>query len=216
MKGREGERLIVVDPSTCRQDDLASAADWLRTGGVVAFPTDTFYGLAVDPWSPNAVRQLFDLKGRDADQALPLVAASAQQVETYCGALGTATARLAATFWPGPLSLVLDAPATLASEVHGGRRSIAIRVPAHTISRALCEAFGRPVTATSANRRGDPPARQAGDLTLLAGDSRVLIVNGGPSPGGKPSTIVDARGPGVTLVRDGAIAWARVLESLHG
>src|SRR5438477_11186575 len=86
----------------CRPEDVTAAADWLRRGGIVAFPTDTFYGLAVDPGSAAAVRRLFDLKGRDARAALPLVAASTLQVETLCGRMGSTEARLAARFWPGP------------------------------------------------------------------------------------------------------------------
>jgi L-threonylcarbamoyladenylate synthase len=198
----------------CRPDDLTAAANWLRVGGIVAFPTDTYYGLAVDPASAAAVRGLFSLKGRDAQAALPLVAASTQQVETLCGRMGSTGARLAARFWPGPLSLIFDAPASVAPEVHAGRRSIAIRVPGHTIARSLCEAFGAPVTATSANRTGEPPARAAVDLGRLADDPHVLILDGA-APGGAPSTIVDARGSRPVLVRDGAIAWERVLESLQ-
>ena len=95
----------------CRPGDLSVAAEWLRDGGIVAFPTDTFYGLAVDPASAAAVRRLFALKGREARAALPLVAASTRQVETLCGRLGSTDARLAARFWPGPLSLIFDAPA---------------------------------------------------------------------------------------------------------
>jgi L-threonylcarbamoyladenylate synthase len=199
----------------CRPGDLSVAAEWLRDGGIVAFPTDTFYGLAVDPASAVAVRRLFALKGREARAALPLVAASTRQVETLCGRLGSTDARLAARFWPGPLSLIFDAPAGIAPEAHAGRRSIAIRVPGHAVARSLCEAFGAPVTATSANRAGEPPAREAGDLGSLADDPRMLIVDGGAAPGGAPSTIVDTRGHRPVLVRDGAIGWERVLESLQ-
>ncbi len=169
----------------------------------------------MDPASAAAVRRLFELKGRAPRAALPLVAASTRQVEALCGRLGPTGARLAARFWPGPLSLVLDAPAAIAPEAHAGRRSVAIRVPGHAIARSLCEAFGAPVTATSANRTGDPPAREATGLGSLADDLRVLTVDGGAAPGGAPSTIVDARGPRPVLVRDGAIAWERVLESLQ-
>ena len=205
-----------VDPAACRPDDLAPAVVWLRQGGVVAFPTDTFYGLAVDPTSPAAVRHLFDLKGRSVRAALPLVAASAQQVEAFCGRLGSVAARLAARFWPGPLSLVLDAPASVAVEVHGGRRSVAIRVPDHPVARDLAAAWGAPLTATSANRSGDPAAISVAALGAWTADERVFVIDGGATPGGAASTIVDARGPQPLLVRDGAIAWSRVLESLNG
>ena len=195
--------------------DLQPAVDWLRSGGVVAFPTDTFYGLAVDASSPACVQTLFELKGRDGRAAVPLIAASTAQVEQCCGALGTQARRLAEEFWPGPLSLIFHAPASIAAEVRGGEGSIAIRVPAHPMARALCHAWGAPLTATSANRSGRPPARTVEELGDLARDARVLVLDAGATPGGLPSTIVDARAAQPVLVRAGAIAWERVLDFLN-
>src|SRR5215831_14189983 len=146
--------VIKVDSARCGPEDLQPAVEWLRAGKIVAFPTDTLYGLAVDPRSDAAVHRLFELKGRRARAALPLIAASSRQVEALCGQLGSTAARLAATFWPGPLSLVFDAPGSVSVAVHGGSRTLAIRVPAHTVGRALAEAWGGPITATSANRTG--------------------------------------------------------------
>jgi L-threonylcarbamoyladenylate synthase len=195
--------------------ELEPAVAWLRRGGIVAFPTDTFYGLAVDPRSDAAVRALFDLKGRDVRAAIPLIAASTRQVEAICGPLTPQAARLAAAWWPGPLSLVCDAPANIAAGIHGGRRSIAIRVPAHAIARGLAEALGAVITSTSANLSGAPASASADDLGEIADDARVFVIDGGPTAGGAPSTIVDARTARVELVRDGAIPWDRVLESLQ-
>jgi L-threonylcarbamoyladenylate synthase len=194
--------------------DVLKAAEWIRHAGVVAFPTDTFYGLAVDPSSTAAVRTLFDLKGRDASVAVPLIAASLEQVDAFCGPLAGATRRLALTFWPGPLSLVCAAPAGIAPSVHAGRGTVAIRVPAHDVARALAAAFGGPVTATSANPSGAPPARTAADLGAIAHDTRLMVLDAGDAPGGAPSTIVDARSDPPVLVRAGAIAWDRVLGSI--
>ena len=204
--------MLRVDASTMTPDDLASAAARLRQGGIVAFPTDTFYGLAVDPCSDAAVRGLFSLKGRAPAAAIPLIAASLAQVEAWCE-LSAASRALAAAFWPGPLSLICDAPSAVAVAVHGGRRTVAIRVPDHPVARALAEAFGAPVTATSANRSGEPAASRAGDVSWQ--DDQVLVIDAGPTPGGAPSTIVDARGSAPVLVRDGAIAWSRVLHSFQ-
>jgi L-threonylcarbamoyladenylate synthase len=205
---------IALDPIACRVADLEPAVAWLRDDGVVAFPTDTFYGLAVNPASSNAVKHLFDLKGRTARAALPLIAASVQDVERCCGRLGPMAAQLAAEFWPGPLSLVFDAPPTIAVEVHGGRRTIALRVPSHHVAQLLCVAWGGVLTATSANRSGAPPAAAADELGDLADDARLLIIDAGRTQGGAPSTIVDARGGRPLLLREGAIVWSRVLESL--
>lgn len=194
---------------------LAEAAEWLRAGGIVAFPTDTLYGLAADPTSAAAVAAIFDIKGRAAQAALPLIAASLEGVRQTCGDLGANSERLAQHFWPGPLSLVFDAPSNLTPAVHGGAETVAVRVPAHALARALAGACGGLITATSANRTGDPAAMCVDDLGHLAADARVLVIDGGQVPGGAPSTIIDARGPAPVLVREGAIAWSRVLESLQ-
>ena len=208
-------RIQIVSADRVQAAELEPAAAWLKAGGIVAFPTDTFYGLAVDPRSDAAVRALFDLKGRDAAAAIPLIAASSGQVEALCGALAPLAARLAARWWPGPLSLICDAPTTIADSIHGGRHTVAIRVPAHAVARGLAEASGAIITATSANPSGAPPAASADDLGAIADDARVFVIDGGRTAGGAPSTIVDARGTRAELVRDGAIPWGRVLESLQ-
>jgi L-threonylcarbamoyladenylate synthase len=207
---------LELDLAIFTDSDLAPAIAWLRSGRVVAYPTDTVYGLAVDPASEIAVQELFALKGREESSALPLIAASRDQVEAWCG-LSPTSRRLADAFWPGPLSVICDAPRTIASAVHAGRRTIAIRVPAHRVARALASAWGTPLVATSANRSGEPPAHRAADLAALAAanESRLLIVDAGDTAGGPPSTIVDARDARVTLVREGAIPWNRVLDSLQ-
>lgn len=202
--------MIRVDPDACTPADLAAACAWIAGGGIVAYPTDTFYGLAVDPASAEAVQALFDAKGREASMAMPLIAASAAQVETIAE-LDAASRRLADAFWPGPLSLVLTARPVIAPAVHAGRGTVAVRVPAHRVAQVLAEGCGRAITATSANRSGQPPVAVAADLDAIARDPRVLVVDGGTTPGGRPSTIVDARGV-PQLVREGAIPWSRVLD----
>lgn len=206
---------LLIDPAGAAPSDFEPAVSWLLDGGVVALPTDTFYGLAADPTSPAAVQAVFDVKARPAHGALPLIAATTAQVEALCGALTGNSARLAERFWPGPLSLILNAPASVAPAVTGGRDSIAIRVPAHPVAQQLCSAWGGPLTATSANLSGAPEAVTPQELGALLTDARVLVIDAGPAPGGAPSTMVDARGAVITLVRAGAIALDRVLRSLN-
>ncbi len=206
--------VILIDPSAWDAKQLTPAIEWLRAGGVVAFPTDTLYGLGVDPLSSRAVRALFDLKGRAAGAALPLIAASIAQVESFCGGLDADAQRLADRFWPGPLSIVCTAPTDVHPGVHAGQGTVAIRVPNHPVAQALAAAFGRPITATSANLSGEPPARSAAELTTdLA--ARIFVVDAGPAAGGAPSTIVDVRTRPPRLIREGAVPWNRVLESLQ-
>jgi len=208
--------VLTVDPVSCRVEDFRDAVEWLRAGRIIAFPTDTFYGLAVDPASSPAVRDLFRLKGRPAEVAVPLIASSLAQVESLGVPWTAAMKTLARTFWPGPVSLICEAPAGISPGVHGGAGTVAIRVPDHRVARTLADAWGAPITATSANRSGEPPVQSAEALTFLAADAAVLVVDGGMTPGGAPSTIVDARGETPVLVRAGAIAWNRVLESIQG
>lgn len=210
-----GGRVLRVDPEQCRVEDLAPAVDWLRGGGIVVLPTDTLYGLAVDIRNDAAVRRLFALKGRSPRAALPLIAADAAQVVACSGPLGSREAALAAAFWPGPLSLVRDAPPWMAAEVHGGHRTVAIRVPANLVARRLCDAWGGPLPATSANVSGEPAVNRVDALGPIAGDPRVLVIDAGDVPGGLPSTLVDVRTAPPTLLRDGAIPWSRVLNCLH-
>src|SRR5688500_6486716 len=191
---------------------LERAAEIIARGGVVAVPTETFYGLAADPGQPAAVARVFELKGRPATLALPLVAASLEQVIALCGPLDAATMSAARAFWPGPLSLVVAAPG------QSGSRTVAVRVPSHDFVRALAERAGTMLTSTSANKTGEPPAETADAVAASLGGLVDLIVDGGRTPGGKPSTIADLRGINGApprLVRDGAIAWSRVLESLQ-
>ncbi len=208
-------RQLTVDARHCQPADLTAAADWLRAGGIVAFPTDTFYGLAVDPTSTEAVAALFALKDRSRRAALPLIAASAAQVGAACGTLDPQSARLAAAFWPGPLSLILDAPAAIAGAVHGGHGTVAVRVPAHAVARALAEAFGGLVTATSGNRSGEPPADRVAALTR-SGRRRARVRGRWRHHGRRRAVDHRGRAAGpVVCVRHGAIAWDRVLHSLY-
>lgn len=208
-------RLIV---STERPDpgSIAVAARLVREGGIVAFPTDTLYGLAVDPGNDAAVERLFDVKGRDATLAIPLIAADLEQVIAWSDSLPAAAAILARRCWPGPLTIVLPASPRLPARLLGGGHTVAIRVPAHDVALALARAVGRPITSTSANRSGAPPPATANAVEDLLGSTIDLLLDGGPCAGGPPSTIVDVTGATPRLVRAGAVPWERVLESLRG
>jgi L-threonylcarbamoyladenylate synthase len=194
-------------------DGIAHAAEILRAGGVVAFPTDTLYGLAVDPRRDDAVERVFALKGRRPDAAVPLIAADLDQA-MQAGEFGIKELTLASAFWPGPLSIVVPARFTLSRAALGGGTTVAIRVPAHDVARALAASFVFAIAATSANASGEQPAETAEDVARAIPDVD-LILNGGRVAGGRPSTIVRFDGGVPTLVRDGAIAWDRVIRSLQ-
>lgn len=202
-------RLDAGDPQS-----IARAAAILRSGGVVAYPTDTLYGLAVDPRSDDAVRRLFAVKGRDEQAAVPIVASGLAQVE-MAGELGPRERRLAQAFWPGPLSIVIPARPQVSRRALGGGTTLAIRVPAHPVARALADELGFCITATSANPSG-AAAPDSADAVAAALEDRIdVLLDAGPAPGGAPSTLVAFDEQGPVLIRAGAIAWSRVLKSLE-
>lgn len=186
----------------------------LRASGMVAYPTDTFYALAVDPRRDDTVEQLFRVKGRAGAAAIPLIAGTlVQAMET--GTFSPAAQKLASTFWPGPLTIVVPAAPRLSRLLTGGRGTAGVRIPAHAVARALATAFGAPITSTSANRSGGPPARRALDVLDALGDDLDLVLDGGETPGGPPSTLVELVEERPVLHRSGAIPWSRVVESLE-
>jgi len=203
-----------VSPTDPEPGAVARAAGILLGGGLVVFPTDTLYGLAADPRHAGGVARVYHAKGRSTSHALPLIAGDVAQVEALAKALPAATRRLAGRFWPGPLTLIIDAAATMVSRVHGGTGRVAVRVPDQAVARALALQLGFPVVATSANRSGSPASRLA-EIAAAALEGDVdLVLDSGPTAGGEPSTIVDARGGTPTLIRAGAIPFSLVLEAL--
>jgi L-threonylcarbamoyladenylate synthase len=202
---------VFVDPDAPQRDAIQEAASWILRGGVVALPTDTFYGLAVDPFRADAVARLFAVKGRDAERALPLIAADAAQAAAHLGPLSPTAARLAERFWPGPLTLLVAAPLSLAPDVTSGTARVGVRVPADAVARAVCRAAARPLTATSANLSGQPATADPDEVERTLADRIDLLMDAGPTPGGVPSTIVDVSDSEVRLVRAGAIS----LDDIH-
>ena len=205
---------VVLDPATPDPRLIAHAGQVLRDAHLVAYPTDTMYGLGIDPRLPEAVDRLFHAKGRPDTAAVPFISADIEQVESYLGPLTPLGRRLAERFWPGPLTLVIDAAPTVNRRLLGGRDSVAVRVPNHVVARAVATELGHPVTSTSANATGAPAASCAADVVAALGLSVALVIDAGPSGCTVPSTIIDARGDAPVLLRDGVVAWDRVVQSL--
>jgi L-threonylcarbamoyladenylate synthase len=180
--------------------DLAAALKAVlkaRQGhGGVALPTETVYGLAVPPDDPVAVARVFTLKGRPAEKALPVVAASVEQLDPMVVFPEAWRRRLQAA-WPAPLTVVLPSRTERA-----GGGNVAVRIPAHPLLRALLASVG-PLTATSANRSGGPPLSRPRDVARLLGAGLALLLDGGEAPGGLPSTVVDLSGELPRLLRPG-------------
>ena len=203
---------LTINPSNPDLDSLQPAIEALRGGRVIAYPTDTLYGLGADPRNLAAVDPVFHIMGRSEQQTLPLIAASLEQARIVGQFDDTAT-RLAERFWPGPLTLVLSQAFPLASGV-AQRDTVAVRVPDHPVARTIAAGLGFPITSTSANRSDAPPSATAREVIDMIGADLFLIVDVGATKGGLPSTIVDVSSGAPRLVRAGAVAWDRVLESL--
>jgi len=204
---------ITMSASAPDREAIGRAAAVLRAGSVAAIPTDTLYGLAADPFNGAAVSRLFTIKDREAGKAVPLVAASIEQVREWFGPLPPVAERLASRFWPGPLTLVMRAPASIAEGVAAADATVGVRVPAHDVTRALCEAAGALLTATSANISGRPATADPDVVASELGARIDLLVDAGTTAGGPPSTIVDVTGPELRLIRAGAIEWHAVLAA---
>ena len=206
-------RRIVIDHSAPLPEQLAPAVEAIRRGGVVAFPTDTLYGLAADPRDEEAVGAVFAVKRRATERTIALVASTLAQAETLV-VFSDQARQLARYFWPGPLTLVVPAASDVADSVLSETRLIGVRVPDHPVARALAELCGHPLTATSANRSGEPATDDPEEVALRLRDIAVLV-DAGRSPGGAPSTVVDASSSQIRLLREGALPWGRVLEFLR-
>ena len=215
MEGLVAVRRVFVDAEAPQRDAVEEAVTWIQTGGVVAIPTDTLYGLAADPFNATAVARIFTIKGRSAGQALPLIAADVEQILVYFGPLSAAANRLATQFWPGPLTLLVPASRALAAGVSGGTGRVGVRVPDHAIARAVSAGAGRPITATSANISGQPATADPDEVERTLGDSVDLLLDTGPTRGGAPSTIVDVTDDEPRLVRAGAVDWEAIQRCLH-
>jgi L-threonylcarbamoyladenylate synthase len=197
-------------------EQVQAAVTLLKNGGVIAFPTDTLYGLGADFSSPKAVQRVLDIKGRALEMGLPLLLADADDLAFVAEAVPAPVLVLARRFWPGALTLVVSRSSAVPDVITGGRDTVAVRVPDHPVPVALARGLGRPITGTSANLAGRPPALTAEDARSGLGESVDLIIDGGPAQLGVQSTIVDATGPLLKLVRPGAISLADIRSVYSG
>ena len=187
---------------------MALVRDRLAAGALVAYPTETFYGLGCDPRAPAAVRALLLAKGRPANRPLPVIAATARDARalvTLDEGAARVWNRLTLRFWPGPLTLAAPAVEGLAPGVLAGGNEVAVRVSSSITARRLATLCGGIIVATSANRSGEPPSCTAEEVARSLGAAVDLLVDGGTCPGGAPSTVVSVHGGRLQVLRPGAI-----------
>jgi L-threonylcarbamoyladenylate synthase len=185
---------------------IALAAEALRAGEVVLYPTETVYGLAVDPFSPAALRKLFQVKGRPDDKSILLIVADEHQLDHIANDIGPQSRACMRRFWPGPLSLILPARPGLLREVVGPHNTICARCPGLAAARDLAAVFGRPITSTSANLSGEAPIISVNEVAL---EGISVAIDGGTLGSQPPSTIFDAETG--KILRQGSVTGEQLL-----
>jgi L-threonylcarbamoyladenylate synthase len=187
---------------------IIRAASTLVAGGIVAFPTETCYGLAVDPLNEQALGKLFQVKDRPVDKPVLLLISNVSLLDSLVTHVPDLYLPLIERFWPGPLTLIFHARPQLSPLVTGGTSTVGIRISPHPVAQALGKAFGGAITATSANLSGKPPARSAAQIRSLFGETVDFVLDGGMTPASLCSTIVCECAGRLQLVRSGVIGLA--------
>jgi L-threonylcarbamoyladenylate synthase len=202
----------VTTPHTT--ESLSRIAAIIARGGIIAFRTDTFYGLGADPFNRRALQIIKQLKGREATKPILVVISDLDQISRFIAERSRAFDLLAERFWPGPLTLIGNAAPAVPDELTAGTGTIGIRLPGDDNVRALVRACGGALTATSANPSGSDPARTAEEVERYFGSSIDLIIDGGEAKVDLPSTVVDAGSPAPKLIREGAVSWSEIQKAL--
>jgi L-threonylcarbamoyladenylate synthase len=195
---------------------VARAVALLQAGRVIAFPTDTVYGLGAHALLPGAVEALYRIKGRPAHLAIPLLLADAAAIDLVCQDVPDVARELARRFWPGALSLVLRRMLLVPDVVTSGGDTVAVRVPHHALVRQLCRQLAAPLAATSANLHGQPPPVTAAQVQAMLGGRLPLILDGGACPGGIPSTVLDLTTLPPAILRRGPVTAEALAPFLKG
>ena len=196
----------------CSMADLNRAVAVLNGGGVVAFPTETYYGLAVDPMNPLALSHLFSIKQRDISKAILTLVDDRESLSSLVQDIPSLYEPLMKEFWPGPLTLIFPARVNLPTLLTAGTSTIGVRQSSHPFARQLLRAFGRPLTATSANVSGGPAATDAYEVKAQFGSKIDMIFDGGRTPGAAGSTIIGLEAGRLKLIRAGGIPFKKILQ----
>jgi L-threonylcarbamoyladenylate synthase len=208
-QGFETLRLSIHAPGA-----LDRAVEFLQRGQLVAFPTDTVYGLGAHAFLSDGVARLYSVKERPARLPIPLLLSDSSALETICTAIPPLAWRIAESFWPGGISLVLHRSSAVPDIVTAGGPTVAVRVPAHPVVRQICQRLRVPLAATSANRHRHPSPATADQVQAGLGGRLPLILDGGPCPGGIASTVLDLTVSPPAILRPGPVTAEQLADLL--
>jgi L-threonylcarbamoyladenylate synthase len=200
---------VIIRQST---ESLPEVQKIILRGGVIAFRTDTFYGLGADPFNVSAIQRIKELKGREANKPILIVISDRQQISRFISGPSRPFDMLSERFWPGALTLAGKALPEVPDEITAGSGTVGLRLPDDDEVRQLVGACGGALTATSANKSHQPPARTTEEVANYFVTGIDLIVDGGPARTDQPSTIVDTTGFELKLIREGVVPWTRILN----
>ncbi len=201
-------------PAADPERAFAAAVELLAAGELVAFPTDTVYGVGAICWNEEAVARLYTAKLRSLDKAIPILLADPADLSLVAAGLPPAGMKLAEAFWPGPLTLVVPKAARVPPAVTAGGPTVAVRIPNLDLTRALIRAAGAPLATTSANLSGAPAPVTAAEVAAQLEGRVAMILDGGRCPGGAASTVIDVTGPVPRILREGPVTEADMLAVL--
>ncbi|MFP7755828.1 L-threonylcarbamoyladenylate synthase [Thermodesulfobacteriota bacterium B35] len=198
-----------------REDAIREAVRIIRAGGLIAYPTETYYGLGVDPGNRTALTRLFALKGRQEAKPVLVLVGDREQIGQLAAFIPQPYGPIMDRFWPGPVTLIFPARPGTAELLTGRTGTVGIRQSPHPCAARLLARLRAPLTATSANRSGEPPACTAEEIRSVFGHQVDLILDDGPTPGQRPSTLVGLEKGRLVCLRQGAVPFVRILAGCH-
>jgi L-threonylcarbamoyladenylate synthase len=206
--------VLKIDPENPNKSLLTKGMQIIEAGGVIAYPTETFYGLGADSRNENAIERIFLIKGRDIKNPISVIIGDRCDVRDLVEEIPESALRLMETFWPGALTLVFRASQNVSSRLMAGTSKIGIRVSSHPIATALAKSLRHPITATSANPSGANECTSVHEVIKCIGDKIDAVIDGGRTPGGKGSTIIDVNTHPPVILREGTISGPLILRAL--
>ena len=203
---------IQIDSKEPYVDSICRAVDFLKNGEVIAYPTETIYGLGADVFNRKAIKRIYDLKSRDYGLPISILVSDLKMLRDSVAEVSDRALSLVRKFWPGPLTILFPASKNTPRELLTNTSKIGIRISSHPVASALVQEFGRPITTTSANLSGFPPSLSVKHIRKYFGDKLSCIVDGGKCEPSKGSTVVDVADDTMRIIREGAISSEDVIK----